>query len=93
MRLSDDRILSIAQKIAFKLVRKRCISTRENLRQVAAWIEMPILEELAMEDEINEEVREFFAKMKTCPPIGSQEYSAMFQKKKEEVARKRNYKL
>lgn len=91
MRLSEDRINAIAQKIAFELVKLRYIKTRRNLAQVAAWIEKPILQDLEQEDNIDDEVRRELRKLTKCPPEGSFEYQAMFQKKKEEIARRHNY--
>jgi hypothetical protein len=93
MKLSENRVNAIAYKVAFQLVKKRCIKTRERLDQVTAWVEKPILDDLAMEEQINEDVRQILASMTTCPPEGSFEYQALFQKKKEEVARRRNYEL
>jgi hypothetical protein len=91
MRLSEDRISAIASKIAFELVKKRLITTTKNLRQVAAWVEKPILEDIVKEDEIDVEVRRILGTLTKCPPEGSFEYNAMFQKKKEEVAKRRGY--
>jgi len=93
MKLSEKRIESISDKIAFQLVRKRHLITNENLRQVSAWIEHAIVDNLKIEDEINEEVRSFLSRMTTCPPVGSFEYNAIFRNKKEEIAKRRNYEL
>ena len=91
MRLSEDRIGAIAHKIAFELVKKRYVRTTHKLAQVAAWVERPILDDLRREDTLDEDVRRELAKLTKCPPEGSFEYQAMFQKKKEELARRRNY--
>jgi hypothetical protein len=91
MRLSEDRINAIAYKIAFELVKKRYVKTTHKLNQVTAWIEKPIFEDLKHEDVIDDEVRRELGKLTKCPPEGSFEYNAMFQKKKEEIARRRNY--
>lgn len=91
MRLSEERIDSIAHKIAFHLVKKRQIVSRANLRQVSAWIEKPILEDLKREEAIDREVTEYIAGLEKKPPTGSFEYQAMYQKKKEEVARRRGF--
>lgn len=93
MRLSDDRILAIAKKIAFAIVKKRLIRTSENQRQISSWIEKVILDDLGMEDKINDEVREMLGKMTTCPPLGSIDYKNLFQKKKEELAKRHNYSI
>ena len=93
MRLSEDRISAIAGKIAFELVKKRYIITAKNLRQVATWVEKPIIEDMAREEEIDAEARRILGTLTKCPPEGSFEYNAMLQKKKEEVARRRGYAL
>lgn len=93
MRLSEDRINAIAYKIAFELVKKRHLKTTRRLNQVTAWVEKPIFDYLRAEDEIDEFIRRDMAKMTTCPPEGSFEYQALFQKKKEDYARKRGYQL
>ena len=91
MRLSEDRIHQIAGKIAFELVKKRFVISKHKVAQVTAWLEKPILEDLQREESINEEVRAVLAKMTTCPPEGSFEYNALFQRKKEELARRHGY--
>lgn len=91
MRLSEDRINAIAYKVAFELVKKRYVKTNHKLSQVTAWVEKPMIEDLKREDVIDEDVRRELAKLTKCPPEGSFEYQAMFQKKKEELARRRNY--
>jgi hypothetical protein len=91
MRLSEDRINSIAGKIAFQLVKKRMVVTKRRLNQVAAWVEKPILEDLRREEEIEREVTEYIRGLAKKPPEGSFEYQALFQKKKEEVARRRGF--
>ncbi len=93
MRLSEERIDAIANKIAFHLVKKRQIISTKNLRQVTAWVEKPILEDLQREDAIDREVTEYIAGLEKKPPAGSFEYQAMYQKKKEEVAARRGFTL
>ncbi|GEM_PF-1866620 len=93
MRLSHNRINAIAHKIAFQLVRKRYVITSRNLDQVSAWVERPILEDMAREAEIDQEVRDYIKGLTKKPPEGSFAYQALYQKKKEEVARRRNYTL
>ena len=91
MRLSEDRANAIAAKIAFELVRKRLLMSTRPLRQVTAWVEKPILDYLHQEEEIDEEVRRDLARQTKCPPEGSFEYQALFQKKKEEIAKRHGY--
>ena len=89
MRLSEDRINSIASKIAFQLVKKRQIKTSKRLHQVTAWVEKPMLEDLALEQMVDDEVRAYIEGLSKGPPEGSFEYNALFDKKKEEIARRR----
>lgn len=91
MRLSEDRINSIAYKIAHHLVKKRLIKTKVRLHQVETWVEKPILEDLRLEDVIDDEVTRYIEGLSKKPPFGSFEYQAMFQKKKEEVARRHHF--
>jgi hypothetical protein len=91
MRLSEDRIGAIAEKIAFNLVKKRMVVTKLRLAQVAAWIEKPILEDLKREEAIDREVAEYIRGLSKRPPEGSFEYNALFEKKKEEIARRRDF--
>lgn len=93
MRLSEDRINAIAYKVAFELVKKRLIKTQHRLSQVTAWVEKPILDDLSREEEIEEEVRQTLRSMKSCPPEGSYDYQALFQRKKEELADRRGYRI
>jgi hypothetical protein len=93
MRLSEDRINSIAAKVAFQLVKKRMVLTEKKLNQVTAWIEKPMLDDLQREDEIDREVQQYIRGLQKKPPEGSFEYQALFQKKKEEVARRRGFSI
>jgi hypothetical protein len=93
MRLSEDRVNAIAYKIAFELVKKRYVKTASNLRQVTTWVEKPILDHLSGEDAIDEEVRTSIARMSTAPPEGSTAWQTLFQKRKEDLAAKRQYEL
>ena len=91
MRLSEDRINTIAHKIAFHLVKKRFVQTKVRLHQVTAWVEKPILADLSREMEIEKEVAAYLEALASTPPAGSFEYQAMFEKKKDEIVRRRNY--
>lgn len=91
MRLSEDRINAIAYKVAFAVVKKRLVITQKNLSQVTAWVEKPILEDMRREVEIDAEVTEQLRKMSQAPPEGSFEYQALYEKKKEEMVRRRGY--
>ena len=91
MKLSEDRINHIAHKIAFDLKKKRLVNPFKSVSQIEAWVEKPMLEDFAIEDQIDEEVRRLLAGMDNCPPEGSYDYQAIYIKKKEEVAARHNY--
>jgi len=91
MKISEARIDSISKKIAFRLVKERLVRTVKNLRQVSAWVEYAIYEDFKIEESINKETTEMLSKMTTCPPVGSFEYNALFQKKREEVSDRKNF--
>lgn len=93
MKLSEDRIDAIAYKIAFELVKKRYLKSQEPLRQVTTWVEKPMLDDLQTEERIEDEVRRILRSQSSCPPEGSFAYQALYQRKKEEVARRFNYEL
>jgi hypothetical protein len=93
MRLSEDRISSIAGKIARQLVKTRTVMTKGNLRQVTTWVEKPIMADLAREDDIDREVATYIQGLSNKPPEGSYDYQALFQKKKEELSRRRGFKM
>jgi hypothetical protein len=93
MRLSEERIGAIAHKIAFELVKKRYIKSSQKLSMVTAWVEKPLLDHLGREDEIDEQVRRQLRSRTSCPPEGSFEYQALFQKTKEVVAKRKGYGL
>lgn len=91
MRLTEDRLNSISEKIAARLLEKKMVVTRGSLGQLTSWIEKPILEDLMREDAIDEEVRRYISGLSNPPPEGSFDYQALFRKKKDEVARRRGF--
>lgn len=93
MRLSEDRIDAIAQKVAHRLVKKGHVASKRPLRQVSAWVEKAMLDLLKMEDAIDQEVAAYIEGLSNKPPQGSFAYQALFQKKKEEVAARRGFRL
>lgn len=93
MRLSEDRIYAVSEKIAEHLKKKRLISSKASINQLASWIEQPIYDNLHAEEEIDTEVRRQIDNLQNKPPEGSFDYQALFQRKKEEIAQRRGYKL
>jgi len=91
MRLSQDRINFIAQQVAKELVDKDYIKYGGSRVLLETEIAKVILEDLAVEDEIDREVVDMIASMKRTIPAGSPEWNAIYWQKKEEIARRRNY--
>lgn len=91
MRLSEDRIAAIAQKVAFQLKKKRLVNPFMSVDLIQARIERPMLAHFQLEEKIDEEVRTVLSRSDDCPPEGSYEYQALFIKRKEEIAARHNY--
>jgi hypothetical protein len=91
MRLSEDRVHFIAQQIAKELLQKELIRYSGSRIILESEISKVILEDLAVEVEIDREVVEMIGKMKREIPPGSAEWSAIYAEKKEEIARRKNY--
>lgn len=91
MRLSEERINSLAQQIAKELLAQSLIKHSGSRVILEAEIAKVILEDLAIEEQIDQEVVEMISKMKRNIPQGSAEWSAIYAEKKEELARRRNY--
>ena len=91
MRLSEERINSIAEKIALKLRRKGMVTAKGSLTTLASWIEKPMIAHMALEDDIDEIIRHQIMNLKNAPPEGSYDYQALFRKKKDEMARRKGF--
>lgn len=91
MRLSEDRINAIAGKIAQQLLRKGMAKAKAGPRQLAAWIEKPIMEDLEREEQIDAEAAALIRGLSNPPPEGSMDYQILLRKKKEEISRRRGY--
>jgi hypothetical protein len=91
MRLSEDRIHSIASQVAEHLTKQKMIQFKGLRSRLVTLIERVILQDLKIEDEINAEVERMIESMKRKIPRGSAEWNSIFFQKKEELARRRNY--
>ena len=91
MRMSEERIHFISQQVAKELIDKKMIEYGGSRIVLEAEISKVIMEDLKIEDEIDQEVAEMIAGMKRNIPQGSFEWNAIYQQKKEEIARRRNY--
>ncbi len=91
MRLSEKRIQFIATQIVEELLGHDEISYTGSRLALETEIARIISEDLRIEDEIDQEVVEMISKMKRNIPQGSAEWDAIYQEKKAEIARRRNY--
>ena len=91
MRLSDDRILAIAQKMIAALREKKMLRLKGLAMRVEAEVQRVIMQDLMIEDEINAEIEKRIAAMKRDIPYGSAEYSAIFTQLKDQLCEQRNY--
>lgn len=93
MRLSEARAHFIAQQITKEITGTNLVKFDGTPIILESEITKLILEDLAIEEEIDREVTDMIAGMKRNIPQGSAEWSAIYHQKKEEVARRRNYVL
>lgn len=91
MRLSEQRIQFIAQQIVKELLDHKELEYRGSRLALETEIARIISNDLHIEDEIDQEVVEMIGKMKRNIPPGSAEWNAIYQEKKAEIARRRNY--
>jgi len=97
MRLSEDRIRHIAERIAKDLLEKKAVEADRgapsNVRIIAGLITQTIIQDLQREDDIDAETRRRMLRYPGRPPEGSGADEALFQKIKREVAMERGYPL
>ena len=91
MRLSDDRIQSIAGKIADHLTQQKMIRFEGLRTSLVTLIARVVTNDLKIEDEINAEVERMIESMQRTIPRGSAEWTSIFMQKKEELARRHHY--
>jgi hypothetical protein len=91
MRLSEKRIQFIAQQIAKELLERGEISYSGTPLVLESEVARIISDDMRIEDEIDQEVVEMISRMKRNIPQGSAEWDAIYQEKKAEIARRRNY--
>jgi hypothetical protein len=93
MRLSEERIRHIADRIAKDLLDKGAVEATRGARFVSGLITQTIIQDLQREDDIDAEARERLNRYPNRPPEGSGAAEALFQKIKREVAIERGYPL
>lgn len=89
MRLTRDQVEAITQSLVHALIREGTISTDEP-GGVIDRLSAVFLADLAVEDRLNEEVREILGKYNEEISRGDINYQEMFRKIKAKLARERN---
>ena len=89
MRLTRDQVEAITQNLVHALVREGTLSTDEP-GALTDRLAAVILEDLAVEDRLNDEVREILGKYNEEISRGDINYQEMFRKIKTKLARERN---
>lgn len=93
MKLSEDRINSLAYQVAFELKKKRLMRTLKPVTLIQARVEKPMLEYFALGQKIDEEAHRLVLGSDDCPPEGSYAFQARMTQKREELAARYNYEL
>ena len=91
MRLTEDRIQSLARKIVKDLSDKKMILVKGYPTRVEMEIGRVIMQDLMIEDDINQEAERQIETMKRNVPYGSAEWNAAFMQIKEKLSQQRNY--
>jgi len=91
MRLSEERIQSIAKKIVDGLREQKMIRLKGFPSRVEVEIQRLIMQDLAIEDEIDAAVERQIESMKRDIPYGSAEWKAIFTQIKDRLCQQRNY--
>ena len=89
MRLTRDQVESITQNLVHALIREGTISTEE-VGGVTDSLAAVFLEDLAVEDRLNDEVRQILEKHSEEISRGDINYQEMFRKIKMKLARERD---
>jgi len=89
MRLTRDQVEAITQSLVHALIREGTISTDE-VGGVIDRLSAVFLADLAVEDRLNEEVREILGKYNEEISRGDINYQEMFRKIKAKLARERD---
>jgi hypothetical protein len=93
MRLSEERIRHLAERIARDLLDSKAVEAPGGRTYVSGLITQAIIQNLQREEEIDAEARNRLNRYPNAPPEGSGAAEALFQKIKREVAMERGYPL
>ena len=90
MRIPKAWVPLLAQKIARNIISKNLAKTSVPIEKLAAETEQLLFEELAIEDKINDEVRELLKTYTSEIEQGRLDYRELFDLTKQKLVRERN---
>jgi len=90
MRIPKAWVPLIAQKITHNIISKKLAKATVPIEKLAAETEQLLLEELAIEDRINDEVRELLKTYSSDIEKGRLDYRKLFDLTKQKLVRERN---
>jgi len=91
MRLSEERIEFINQQVIDRLFGDELLEIDGREKAILVEMNRVVIQDLAFEDQLDNEVHEMIMGMRRNIPMGSPEYQAIFLQKKEELAARKNY--
>lgn len=93
MRLSEDRVVDLSCKIVSRILDDELIYSDLDEDELVDFVKKIIWNDLLVEDEIEVEVKKVIGSYSRSIPEGSAEYSAVYQKIREDIAKRKNYVL
>lgn len=93
MRLSEDRVVDLSCKIVGGILDDELIYSDLDEDELVDFVKKIIWNDLLIEDEIEVEVKKVIGSYSRSIPEGSAEYSAVYQKIREDIAKRKNYVL
>lgn len=93
MRLSEDRVVDLSCKIVGKILDEELIYSDMDEDELVDFVKKIIWNDLLVEDEIEVEVKKVIGSYSRSIPEGSAEYNAVYQRMREDIAKRRNYVL
>ncbi|HTP40868.1 MAG TPA: DUF507 family protein [Nitrospiria bacterium] len=89
MRMTHERIQTMAAAIVHRLVTQRAISVRNPETELVARVTALIEAELALEDQLNRDARELLKQYQRQIDSGQVDYQRMFTMVKRQLAKER----
>lgn len=93
MRLSEDRVVDLSCKIVGKILDEELVYSDMDEDELVDFVKKVIWNDLLIEDEIETEVKKVISSYSRSIPEGSAEYNAVYQRIKEDIAKRKNYVL